>query len=125
MPSNASITLIGHIGEPKVTQTGEHLVARFGLAVGRKRKDKESTTWWNVTCWRKDAEFIQKYVKKGSLLMVEGDAYEEEYEGKKYLKVEARRVLNLSPRESAATDTGTPAQTIHKAATKGEDEPPW
>jgi single-stranded DNA-binding protein len=129
MPSNASVTLIGHIGEPKFTQTGEHLTARFGLATTRKRKESEVTTWWNVTCWRKDADFVQKYVKKGQLLMIEGDAYEEEYEGKKYLKVEARRVMNLSPKEAEPAAMARQPSAIGggKAASTGPSdlEPPF
>lgn len=117
MPSDATITIIGHIGEPKFQQAGEHLTARFGLATSRKRKGSELTTWWNCTVWRKDAEFIQKYAKKGHLLMVMGDAYEEEYEGKKYLKVEAKKVMILTPRgDSDATPAGdADTPTIAKA----------
>lgn len=126
MPNHASITLVGHIGEPKVSGEGDSMVARFGLAITRKRKAGDLTTWFNVTCWRKDAAFVAQYVKKGQLLLVEGEPYEEEYEGKKYLKVDARRVLNLSPREEgAAPAPAAKAAPKKPAPAAGDDEPPF
>lgn len=99
MPNHASITIVGHIAEPKFSGEGDSVCARFGLAVTRKRKAGDITTWFNVTCWRKDAAFIQQYAKKGALMLVEGEPYEEEYEGKKYLKVDARKVVSLGSKE--------------------------
>jgi len=130
MPSDATVILVGHIGEPKFQQVGEALVARFGLATSRKRKDTEATTWWNCTCWRKDAEFLQKYAKKGNLLSVHGDAHEEEYEGKKSLKVEVRKVMILTAKseQEAAAPAPMPSPAPRRplpAAGGGDQDPPF
>jgi single-stranded DNA-binding protein len=129
MPNHASVTLVGHIGEPKISGEGDSMCARFGLAITRKRKAGDLTTWFNVTCWRKDAAFVAQYVKKGQLMLVEGEPYEDEYEGKKYLKVDARRVLNLSPRgdgEQAPAPAAKGASPPKKPAPAvGDDEPPF
>lgn len=115
MPNHASITLVGHIAEPKFSGEGDNICARFGLAVTRKRKAGDVTTWFNVTAWRGDAKFIQSYAKKGSLLLVEGEPYQELYQEKLYLKVDARRVVNLSPREGGDEAEAAPAP-VAKAA---------
>lgn len=99
MPNHASITIVGHIAEPKFSGEGDKTVARFGLAVTRKHKEGDLTTWYNCTCWRKDAAFMQQYAKKGALFLVEGEPYQEEYQGKQYLKVDARRVVSLGSKE--------------------------
>lgn len=36
-------------------------------------EQQEKTTWFRVTCWRKLAELTAQYLKKGRLVLVEGD----------------------------------------------------
>lgn len=132
MPNHASITLLGHIAEPKISGEGDSMCARFGLAVTRKRKAGDLTTWYNVTCWRKDAAFVAQYVKKGALLLVEGEPYQEEYEGKMFLKVDARRVVNCTAKElpivieeEAPAPAAKPARLRPPTPAIAEDEPPF
>ncbi len=125
MPNHSSVTLIGHISEPKISGEGDSMVARFSLAVTRKRKAGDLTTWWSCTCWRKDASFVAQYVKKGALLLVEGEPYNELYQEKLYLKVDARKVVNLTARDLPIVvedDVPTPkpiARPAPGAAVKG------
>lgn len=73
------VLLIGNVGkDPEVRhlESGS-MVARFSLATTERYKDKngefqEQTEWHNVVCWRSLAERIEKYVKKGSQLFIEG-----------------------------------------------------
>lgn len=107
MPNHSNITIVGHLGKDPVTETkGEHTTCRFSIATSRKRKDSEVTTWWNVTCWRKDADYAAKYLRKGDAALVMGEAYMDEWEkdGQKHtmLKVEALRVSSLAGRSAAA-----------------------
>ncbi len=129
MPNHSSVTLVGHIAEPKITGEGDNMCARFSLAVTRKRKAGDLTTWWSVTCWRKDAAFVAQYVKKGALLLVEGEPYNELYQEKLYLKVDARRVINLTAKEMPIVieeDAPAPKPTRAKpVAATGSDEPPF
>jgi single-strand DNA-binding protein len=110
MPNHANVTIIGHMGKDPVTETkGEYTTCRFSVATSRKRKDKDLTTWWSVTCWRKDAEYAAKYLKKGDPVLVMGEPYMDEWEkdGQKHtmLKIEALRVSSLGSRSAAAPST--------------------
>lgn len=72
--------VIGHLGkdpEMRYTPTGVP-VTSFSIATSRKWTNQngeasEKTTWFRVTCWRKTAELAAQYLKKGRLVLVEGD----------------------------------------------------
>lgn len=72
--------VIGHLGrdpEMRYTPTGVP-VTSFNIATTRKwtnqnGESQEKTTWFRVTCWRKTAELAAQYLKKGRLVLVEGD----------------------------------------------------
>ena len=138
MPNHANITIVGHLGKDPLLEThGEYTTCRFSVAVSRKRKEQELTTWWNVTAWRKDAEYAAKYLKKGDPVLVMGEPYLDEYEkdGQKHqmLKIEALRVSSLSGRSApaAAAPAADPATAPAPAAPAaagggaGSDEPPF
>ncbi len=135
MPNHSSIHIVGHLGkDPEQSQAGEHSVTRFSVAVTRKRKSGDVTTWWNVTAWRQDAEYAARYLKKGDAVMVVGEPYMEEYEkdGQKRtsLKVEASRVVSLSnrQRDDAAPRDMHEAVAAVKERSKQDlaaDEPPF
>lgn len=71
--------LIGRLTrDPEVrnTPTGQ-TVASFSIATNRTWKDKqgakqEKVEYHNIVAWRKLAEIIQQYVKKGSRIYIEG-----------------------------------------------------
>lgn len=71
--------LIGNVGnDPEIrTLNNNEKVASFRLATTERYKDrngevKESTEWHQVTAWGKMADIVEKFVKKGSQLYVEG-----------------------------------------------------
>lgn len=73
------VILIGHLGkDPEVRHLdGNNTVANFPLATSDSYTTKEGnkveqTEWHNVVLWRKLAEIAEKYVKKGSLVYIEG-----------------------------------------------------
>ena len=80
-------TFIGRLGkDPEVRdlQSGDKL-ASFSLALSKSWKDKdgnkqEKTTWINCSVFGKQAEIIQKYVKKGDLLYIDAEFQVDEYE---------------------------------------------
>lgn len=124
MPNFANLTIVGHLGKDPVLETkGEYTTCRFSVATSRKRKDKDLTTWWSVTAWRKDAEYASKYLKKGDAVLVSGEPYLDEYEkdGEKrtILKIEAIRVSSLASRPPVAPVVASPA----KAAVDTDDAP--
>lgn len=73
------VTLVGRLGaEPEVrTLENGAMVAKFGLATSESYRDKagewqEQTEWHDVVVWRALAERAQEYLKKGSLIYLEG-----------------------------------------------------
>jgi len=73
------VTLIGNLGgDPEVRHLeGGVAVARFSLATNENYQDKDgnwqtSTEWHNVVAWRGLAERVERSLKKGMLVYVEG-----------------------------------------------------
>ncbi|MBI5965130.1 MAG: single-stranded DNA-binding protein [Chloroflexi bacterium] len=109
MPTLNRVQLIGRLGkdpESKFTPTGKK-VAHFSLAVSNRWKDKsgetkESTEWVNIEAWGRLGEVCQEYLKKGSLVFIEGrlqtDKYEDKGETKYYTKVVAQTLQFLDKR---------------------------
>ena len=48
-------------------------VCKFGMAVNKKYKDKESTCFVDCEAFGKTAENLAKYVKRGNPLLIEGE----------------------------------------------------
>ena len=71
--------------DPEVRFTGEGLsIARYTLAVDRpKRKDQEAKAdFFNCTAFGKNAEFAEKYLKKGTKILLDGSMQQDNYTGK-------------------------------------------
>ena len=73
------LILIGYLGsDPELRYTADGTpVATFSVAVNRKwtREDgshSDETTWFRVTSWRKQAEQVNQYLKKGRQVLVVG-----------------------------------------------------
>jgi single-strand DNA-binding protein len=99
MPTLNRVQLIGRLGkdpESRYTPTGKQ-VTTFSLAVSNRWKSqgdtKEYTEWINVEAWGRLGEVCQEYLKKGSLIYLEGrlktDRYEDKGEQKYFTKVVA------------------------------------
>ena len=79
MASLNKIILIGHLGrdpEVRFTSSGE-AVCNLNIATSERFKDKageqrESNEWHRVGLYRRQAEIARDYLKKGSLVYVEG-----------------------------------------------------
>jgi single-strand DNA-binding protein len=85
------VQIIGHVGkdvEMRYSASGDAM-ATFSLATTEKYKDKatgnqvENTEWHSITAFRRLAEVIGEYVKKGDLLYVEGQLQTRKYQDKK------------------------------------------
>jgi single-strand DNA-binding protein len=71
--------LLGHVGkDPDIRSTnGGTIVASFSLATADRQKDgqgnwQDRTEWHNLVAFNRAAEIIRDYVRKGSLLLIEG-----------------------------------------------------
>ena len=72
--------------DSRITPQGKH-VANFSLAINEKRTDHtgnvvESVNFFDVTAWAKTAELVERYVKKGSTILVEGKLQQETWTDK-------------------------------------------
>lgn len=86
------VMLIGNVGnDPDVRTTSSGTpIANMSLATTRKWKDgsgeqKEKTEWHRLTVWGKLVDVVERYVKKGDRLYVEGriEYSESESDGQK------------------------------------------
>ena len=73
-----SVTLYGRVGkDAEVRMAGQSKVATFSLCTGGKYKtsdgrELDDTAWHNIVAWRNLAELAEKYVRKGSPLLIVG-----------------------------------------------------
>ena len=74
MANYNKVILIGHVTrDPELRSTqGGTQILKFGLAVNRKAKDRESTCYVDCVAFGKGADVLHQYVKKGDPLMVDG-----------------------------------------------------
>ncbi len=80
------VILVGRLGrDPEVRYTSAgQAVANFSLATDETYRDRagerqKRTEWHKIVVWGKQAETAQKYLKKGSLLYLEGRIQTREY----------------------------------------------
>jgi single-strand DNA-binding protein len=83
------VMLIGNVGkDPEVRHLDSGVsTASFTLATTERFKDrsgemKEQTEWHNIVCWRSLADIVEKYIKKGSQLYIEGKIRTRSYNDK-------------------------------------------
>jgi len=110
MPALNRIQLIGYLGrdpESRYTPSGKR-VTHFSLGVTQHwrtgEEDRESTEWINVEAWERLSETCQDYLRKGSLVYIEGrvktDKYEDNGSNRYFTKVVASQVQFLDRRPS-------------------------
>jgi single-strand DNA-binding protein len=108
-------TLIGNVGkDPEIRSTPSGtMVATFGLATSDNQKDaqgnwQEHTEWHNLVAFKRNAEIVRDYVKKGSKLYIEGKIQTRSWEDKETKQKRYRteilvnELVLLSAREEGA-----------------------
>lgn len=132
------VILIGNLGsdpELKFTEGGTG-VANLNMATSEKWKDKdgnpqERTEWHRVVVWGKQAENCQKYLKKGSKVMVEGSIHTRDWEdsdgNKRYTtEVKASNVMFMDSRNAASDSKASESpQTSSTPDTFDDDDIPF
>lgn len=126
MPALNRVQLIGYLGkdpESRFTPTGKK-VTHFSVAISNRWKSnegesKEYTDWVNVEAWGRLGEICQEYLKKGSLVYIEGrlrtDRVESEGNTRYFTKVVAlaMQMLDRKPSEE-------PVMTVEEGASEYE-----
>jgi single-strand DNA-binding protein len=104
-----TVNLIGRSGIDPVIRTFENGVklAKFSLAtnetVTEVNGNKVQTQWHNVVAWGKKAELIEKFVKKGQLMAVDGKLINRIYmdasgNNRKLTEIQVNEVLLINPK---------------------------
>ncbi len=111
MPALNKVQLIGYLGRDPETRSipSGQKVTTFSLGVTRRWKsggeNKDATDWFNLECWGRLGEISQQYLKKGSLVYVEGRLRTDKYEDKggetKYFTKVVALTLQFLDRKSA------------------------
>lgn len=77
---------VGQNPEVKRLESGK-IVAKFSLATNKSYTNQQGekiteTAWHNIVMWGKTAETAEKWIKKGSSIIVEGEIAYRSYENK-------------------------------------------
>ena len=123
MPALNRVQLIGRLGrdpESHFTPTGKK-VAHFSIAVsnqwdGRDGEMKEYTEWVNIEAWGRLGEVCQEYLKKGSLVYLEGRLKTEKFEGKEGDTKYYTKVVALTLQFLDKKDKDEPMMTVEEEA---------
>ena len=115
MASLNKVILIGRLtADPELKQSGSGLaVTSFTLAVDRKHnKDTEKKAdFITIVAWRQSAEFICKYFRKGSAIIVLGELQTRSWDdsnGKKHYSTEVVASEVSFAEAKKNTDTNAP-----------------
>ncbi|MBU0731358.1 single-stranded DNA-binding protein [Patescibacteria group bacterium] len=122
------VMLIGRVTQDPELRTipSGHSVVSFGLATNRRWKDQQGqmqdqAEFSNIVAWRKLAETISQYVKKGSRLYVEGRLQTRNWEDqngvKKYRTEIVCDTMIMLDSKGAAPAPQTQAQPQQQAQT--------
>lgn len=142
MKSLNKVTLIGRLGkDPEIQRFDENMmVAKFSIATSESYKDKtgnliENTEWHNIVIWRKLAEIAEKFLKKGSMVYLEGKLRSRSWDDKDGTKrytteIVADNFIMLDKKSDSynnnvVSSDATPAKTNEKTSTESVDDLPF
>lgn len=111
---NNSVTLIGNVGqdiELKTLESGAKYV-KASVATNSYYKDKNGekvtkVTWHPVIAWNRQAEIMEKILRKGSRIMLQGELNHDSYKTKDgetryYSEVRIHNFTSLTPKAETA-----------------------
>jgi single-strand DNA-binding protein len=134
------VILLGNVGkDPEIRSTpGGTMVANFSLATSDRFQDQQGnwqdrTEWHNLVAFKRTAEIVRDYVKKGSKLYIEGKIQTrtwDDKEGVKHYKTEilVNDLSLLSGREegsggfSRSTSSSSSAASFDQRPPAGQDD---
>ncbi|MCL4406445.1 MAG: single-stranded DNA-binding protein [Patescibacteria group bacterium] len=94
-------------------------VTSFGIATNRTWTDKsgnrkEATEFHNVVLWGRQAEIVSQFLKKGSIIFVEGRLQTRSWQGKDGVSRKTTEIIGervqLGPRAAGSGGEGRPAE---------------
>ena len=138
MPRSVNkVTLLGNVGkDPELRSTpGGTMVANFTLATSDNQKDaqgawQERTEWHNLVAFKRTAEIVRDYVKKGAKLYIEGKitnrSWDDKESGQKRYKTEilVNDLVLLSGRDDASGGGGGYSRAASSSSAGSFDQRP-
>ncbi len=114
------VILVGNVGrDPEIKYfDNDNVKANFPLATSERgytaangTQVPERTEWHNIVCWRGLAQIVEKFVKKGTQLYIEGKirsrSYDDQNGVKRYItEIYADNVEMLSRRAGSGDSSG-------------------
>lgn len=102
--------------DPEVRYSNEgSAVSKFSLAVDRryKREGQPDADFFNCVAFGKTAEFTEKYLRKGTKVVLEGELQNNNYTNKDGQKVYGMQIVvnSLEFAESKSSSNSAPAST--------------
>lgn len=100
------VMIIGRLGKDPVVRTTSSgkQVAQFSVAVSERRGENEVTEWFNVAAFGNTADACGRFIRKGSLVFVEGKnrtrSYEKDGQTRYITELLADRVQFLDKKEN-------------------------
>lgn len=125
------VTLVGRLGKDPEVRHLENgaVVANFSVATSERYKDKdgnrqEKTEWHNISAWRYQAEFAEKYLNKGALVYIDGKLRTRSWEDKEGNKKYTTEVIvdNIQKLDWKRDDSGSSTETATSTAAVEEGE---
>ena len=101
-------------------------IARFGIAVNRRfaRQGDTDTDFFNCTAFGRQAEFVEKYFRKGSRMLMTGRIQNDNYTNKNGEKVYSVQIIaeEIEFAESKASQGGGGFQPVQPDPTQAADD---
>ncbi len=109
------VIMIGRLTrDPEVSSSASGTAfARFSIAVDRrfKREGEPDADFFNCTSFGKQAEFVERYLKKGTKVVVSGRIQNDNYTNKEGQKVYSVRIMveeiEFAESKNASSDGGS------------------
>lgn len=134
MSSVNKAILVGRLGaDPEMRYTQSNTaVTTMNIATNETYTDssgerREKTEWHRVVAWSRLAEICQQYLRKGSLVYVEGPIQTREWEdrdgNKRYtteVKALTMQILDSKSGDASANGSGAPASSAQGRSDQGE-----
>lgn len=96
------VTLLGNVGaDPRTSKSNDGVTAELRLAISHAERDRKtgallkSTDWHTVETVGKLAEVVEKYIRKGDRIYVEGTLRSRERDGNTHVRVVATNLIML------------------------------
>ena len=114
--------LIGNVGnDPEIRTLQENVkVASFRIATTERYTDrngekKENTEWHQISAWNKVADIVERFVKKGSKVFVEGKITTRKWKDKdgnerQSTEIRAEGIQLLGKKEESTQEKPAPAE---------------